>query len=124
MEWSYNEAEVIGLCRDVLDSWDRQQLLDALIECETNDFVEQCESEYDEFVPWQTMEWFENRRLAYWNKADHLGYFFYEDFLVDRLINRAEELRMCSNDFSEIYIDEDGYHKIALPNDCEVEDYA
>ena len=121
MEWSYNNAEVIDLCRDVLDSWDRQQLLDALAECETNDFVDQCFFEYDEDLSLTTMEWFIQQRLNHWNKADYLGYFFLEDFLIDRLMDRAEELRTCSNDFSEIFIDKRGHHRIALPDDCEVE---
>lgn len=121
MQWSYNRTEIEGLCHAVMDGWTRQQLLDALIECETNAYIDRCELEYDESPHWTEVEKFEKLRLSHWNKKRWYGFVYGEDHLQMLVWNYAEENETCSNDFSEIYIDKHGYHTIPLPDESEVE---
>ena len=111
MEWSYNVPEITQLCRDVLSNWTRQQLLDALIQCEIDDFIKSC----DKYPSIEDVERFENSKYSQW-QSDRDGRFaFPDDFLAERIWDCAEKNRTCSNDFSEIFIDKNGFHRIALP---------
>lgn len=117
MSWSYNEAEIEELCLDVLSHWSRKELLNAITDCELEEYIERCELEYDESPSVEGMNRFLRLRLKHWNKRDHLGYFHHKDRLEQVVWSYAEDERSCSNDFSEIYIDKEGYHRIALPED-------
>ncbi len=107
MEWSFNDAEVLEEARDILEStWTREQLVSALVESDCDSFVSTYADELDAFCA---------EREHFYNQEFFDSYLFQTDQLVTLVLEKAEKLRTCSNNFSKLYIDEKGYHTIVLP---------
>jgi hypothetical protein len=96
MEWSFNESEVHDLAMEALEGWSVQDLAEALAFADCDGY------EGD------NLEAFEVARTEKYLKLPH-------DILAAQVYERAYTNYTCSNDFSELYIDKQGYRTIVLP---------
>ena len=94
-EWSHTQ-EAYDEAREILGTWDRHDLIYAIIEDETEDFEG------------NGLEDFRLKRVMELTELP-------TDILADHAWSIAETNRTCSNGGHELYVDRNGWYTIPLP---------
>ena len=102
-EWSHTQ-EAYDEAREILGTWERADLIGAIVEDESDVFMDRETNEG------KSVEDYRLERFAYWNDS-----FFTEDVLAELAWTIAEKNHMCSNGGHELYVDRNGWYTIPLP---------